>query len=306
MKMRLFRHIIFIDNKGRSRSFRVPAVASFLVTVLFSTAALCLLLFTAFWIVKISTRAMTLLAEQKSDRLHKRYLSLKSYTGRMEGRFDTLFYRDDRRRMIAGASQVRSDVREVGIGGPVEGDDAEAAITRRNDRQYQALNDRVEKLLRQSSFHLFSLDEFAGFFEEKKMVLSHIPTLIPSQGFFHSSFGMRFHPILHKRRMHKGIDIANFSGAPVMAAANGIAKVGVSETFGTYVVLDHLNGYTTIYAHLFAAAVEHNTPVQRGDILGYVGNSGLSKGPHLHYEVRKNGQPVDPLPYLLPPDYIVD
>jgi len=197
-------------------------------------------------------------------------------------------------------------IREVGVGGPVIGDDLDRFKSLRGIPGTSALNDEIEKLLRQSSFQQYCLNEFSEFFEKKKEFLSCIPTLVPTHGFLHSGFGLRIHPLLHRRRMHKGIDISNFAGAPVIATANGIAKIGVSTSFGTYVVVNHHNGYTTIYAHLFSAFVEDNEPVKRGDILGYVGNSGLSTGPHLHYEVRKEGKPVDPLPYLLPPDYIVD
>lgn len=98
---------------------------------------------------------------------------------------------------------------------------------------------------------------------------------------------------------HQGIDLSAPRGTPVWAAADGKVVVAEREgAFGRTVVIDHGNGYTTRYAHLKRIKVEHGRRVKRGDVIGTVGASGNASGPHLHYEVLRDGAPVDPRPYL--------
>jgi murein DD-endopeptidase MepM/ murein hydrolase activator NlpD len=110
---------------------------------------------------------------------------------------------------------------------------------------------------------------------------------------------MRMHPIFHTMRMHTGIDIGAGYGAPVHAAAGGtVAIAGPISGYGNAIVVDHGNGLATLYGHLSRFAVRRGAHVDVGQIVGAVGNTGNSTGPHLHFEVRINGTPVDPLPYL--------
>lgn len=105
----------------------------------------------------------------------------------------------------------------------------------------------------------------------------------------------RMHPILRRVLPHNGIDYAAAHGTPVRATADGsVAFAGVRGGYGNLVEVQHPNGYSTRYAHLSGIAVRPNQPVRQGDLVGYVGASGLATGPHLHYEVRRRGQPVDP------------
>jgi len=123
-----------------------------------------------------------------------------------------------------------------------------------------------------------------------------------------SGFGMRFHPILKIWRMHEGIDFYAYTGTDVFATADGYVRaVHFSETFGKVIVLDHGYGIKTLYAHLSKFNVKRGERVKRGNVIGEVGNTGLSKGQHLHYEVHVNGKEVDPINYffkdLTPEEY---
>ena len=110
-----------------------------------------------------------------------------------------------------------------------------------------------------------------------------------------SSFGYRFHPILHFGRFHDGVDIGAAWGSPVFAAADGVVSgTGWSGGYGQQVRLAHSDGVMTSYSHLSRILAAPGTRVQRGQLIGLVGSSGLSTGPHLHFEVRRFGQPVDP------------
>lgn len=110
-----------------------------------------------------------------------------------------------------------------------------------------------------------------------------------------SEFGMRFHPILKERRLHAGVDIGAHHGTPIMAAAPGIViSAGYRGGYGNCVVIDHGGGLSTLYAHCSALFVREGLAVRRGQKIAAVGSTGLSTGPHLHFETRINGKPVNP------------
>ncbi|RIV83485.1 M23 family peptidase [Aurantiacibacter xanthus] len=114
-----------------------------------------------------------------------------------------------------------------------------------------------------------------------------------------SGYGMRNHPILRQRRGHKGVDLAAPTGTPVYATADGM--VGMAQPFssyGNYVQIEHGGAMQTRYAHLSSYVVNVGDNVQKGDLIGYVGSTGRSTGPHLHYEVRVAGEAVNPIPYM--------
>lgn len=127
-----------------------------------------------------------------------------------------------------------------------------------------------------------------------------IPSRNPVEGVaFTSGFGMRYHPILHQRRAHKGVDLAAPIGTPVYAPADGV--VGKAEWFssyGLYIQLEHGAEIETRYGHLSRLNVSAGQKVHKGDLIGFVGTTGRSTGPHLHYEVRIDGIAVNPIPYM--------
>ncbi len=129
--------------------------------------------------------------------------------------------------------------------------------------------------------------------------VAYAPSLWPVQGIVTSSFGSRLDPFKGEGAFHSGIDIATNQGDAVRAPADGIVlKAGMGTGYGREVVVDHGHGVETLYAHLSGFAVITGQDVHRGDILGYVGSSGHSTGPHLHYEVRIHDTPVNPSKYL--------
>jgi murein DD-endopeptidase MepM/ murein hydrolase activator NlpD len=118
-----------------------------------------------------------------------------------------------------------------------------------------------------------------------------------------SQFGWRVHPILGYKRLHPGVDYAAPRGTPILAAGNGVVeRAGPSSGYGNFTLIKHTNGYETAYGHqtAFAKGIKPGVTVRQGQIIGYVGSTGLSTGPHLHFEIRVNGQPVDPLRIRLP------
>ena len=115
-----------------------------------------------------------------------------------------------------------------------------------------------------------------------------------------SDFGMRTHPVLGGRRNHKGIDLAAPTGTPVYATADGVvARAEWFSSYGNYIQIEHGGEMQTRYAHLSGYAVAAGEQVRKGQLIGYVGTTGRSTGPHLHYEVRVAGEAVDPTPYMV-------
>ena len=123
--------------------------------------------------------------------------------------------------------------------------------------------------------------------------------LLPVEGQYTSYFGLRNHPILQEKRFHEGVDIAAAEGTPVKASRHGVVKeAGWLGGYGLTVVLDHGDDYQTVYAHLSRIDVRSGETVFQGQVIGTVGSTGLSTGPHLHFEIRQHGTPVDPLLFL--------
>lgn len=112
-----------------------------------------------------------------------------------------------------------------------------------------------------------------------------------------SGFGMRFHPILKRKKLHKGIDYAAKAGTPILAAGNGVVQViRYAPGYGKYLAIKHNNKYSTLYAHMskFKPGIKRGMSIKQGQVIGYVGNTGNSTGAHLHYEIRKYGKPINP------------
>lgn len=127
-----------------------------------------------------------------------------------------------------------------------------------------------------------------------------VPSIAPVQGFrLSSTFGEREHPILGGERMHKGLDLAVAAGTPVLAPADGVVeKASWFSSYGNFIEIAHGGNMETRYGHLSGYNVVAGQHVHKGDVIGYVGSTGRSTGPHLHYEVRVDGQAVDPTPYM--------
>ena len=127
-----------------------------------------------------------------------------------------------------------------------------------------------------------------------------VPSRNPlNTGLMTSAYGMRIHPVLGRRKRHKGIDLAAPRGTRVYATADGaIARADRSRTYGLVIYIDHGGDLETRYAHLSKLLVADGQKVKKGDLIGYVGSTGRSTGPHLHYEVRVEGVAVNPIPYM--------
>lgn len=156
-----------------------------------------------------------------------------------------------------------------------------------------------KKLVAQSR----SFDEVMALVKKKEKMLRSIPSIQPISNKdltrLASGFGMRMHPIYKIMKMHTGLDFTADIGTEIYAAGDGVVeKTGTMSGYGQIVIIDHGFGYKTRYAHCSAFNVKEGQKVKRGDVIAYVGNTGASVGPHLHYEVRKDGEAVNPVNYF--------
>ena len=179
----------------------------------------------------------------------------------------------------------RASADEVGIGGAEPG---------------EGIEDRLESLVEEAARNERSLAELHRYFEDQRSLLASTPSIWPARGWVTSDFGLRVDPYTADRVMHRGLDIANRPGTPVVAPADGVVVfAGAERGYGNVLVLDHGYGVKTRFGHLAEFGVKAGERVARGQKIGAVGNTGRSTGPHLHYEVRVNGIPENPRKFLL-------
>jgi murein DD-endopeptidase MepM/ murein hydrolase activator NlpD len=140
-----------------------------------------------------------------------------------------------------------------------------------------------------------SQEEIQGFLNDQRSLAAAKPKGWPLRGWLTSGFGMRNSPFSGNLKMHEGVDIASRVGTPIFASADGIvSEAGTEAGYGKLVVIDHGYGYKTYYGHNSKLFVKVGQRVSRGEKIAAVGNTGSSTGPHLHYEVRLNGVPLNP------------
>ncbi len=174
--------------------------------------------------------------------------------------------------------------------------------------------EKLDKITKQIYIQSKSFDEVVKLAKNKEKLLASIPAIMPinHKDLFHtisSNFGWRTHPIYKTQQFHPGMDFAYPQGTPIYASGDGLIETAddMAQGYGNHVVINHGFGYQTLYGHMSKIAVHANQKVNRGQLIGYVGSTGLSTGPHLHYEVIKNGEKVNPINYyyndLSPQEY---
>jgi len=240
------------------------------------------------------------------DKLNQDIEQLSTILGHIEQRDDNIY------RVVLGAEPIEKSVRDAGIGGA----DRYADIRNKNINHTDliiALHEKVDKVRRKLYIESKSQDEVVQLAEKKEKLYASIPAIQPIANkqliALASGFGLRIHPVYKVKKMHTGIDFAASIGTPIYATADGtVSNVSVRFSgYGKMVEIDHGFGYRTRYAHMHDFVVKKGEAVKRGDVIGYVGSTGLSTAPHLHYEVFINDQRVDPVHYffndLTPAEY---
>jgi murein DD-endopeptidase MepM/ murein hydrolase activator NlpD len=260
--------------------------------------------FAGLGIIILSSRIGTpaeLALQAEKDALYEQLQLTKSSITALDMQLEEIANRDNEvYRSVLGLDEISEEERQAGTGGanPYEEFDIYSQPTA-DLLKWTA--SRIDNLERKISIQNLSFEELKNQFNENKDKLSHIPAIKPGSGIFLSGFGIRYHPILQYRRPHNGVDFRADIGSPVYATGDGTIKyAGRMGNLGRIVIIDHGFGFETLYAHLsaFENGIKKGATVVRGQEVAKSGDSGLAQGPHLHYEVHLNGQPVDPLFYL--------
>jgi len=246
----------------------------------------------------------------KENRQLKTEINFFSRYAREKGQgIDRIVSFEDTTRLKFGMDKISDDIRKVGVGGmPSNYDLILAALEDPVLMKADTVKENILALLRQVRLEDTTFGTMSSEVDKQISIWSQRPAVSPVWGRLTSGFGYRIHPFTGYNVFHEGIDIANQIGTPVRATADGIVSfVGYKDYFGNVVQISHpASGFQTIFGHLNKAAVLVGQMVKRGDIVGYLGNSGRSTGPHLHYEVHKLSEIVNPLDFILPTDTMVD
>jgi murein DD-endopeptidase MepM/ murein hydrolase activator NlpD len=189
----------------------------------------------------------------------------------------------------------------LGIGGPDELGLQNLTVMgeKKQEEALKEMHQELTQLKGAATRQETSLQMLIEYFEDKRSLYASTPSVWPVRGWVTSPFGNRNSPFTGIRTFHEGMDIAAQTGTPVMAPADGVViRAGFGTGYGNVVELSHGYGIKTIFGHNSRLNVKTGQRVKRGDVISYVGDSGSSTGPHLHYEVRLNGLPVNPVRYL--------
>ena len=189
----------------------------------------------------------------------------------------------------------------ISLGGVERTDFSDQYLTsHRQDLLVRKMHNFLEQLQTEARLEEIRQEELVEVLRSNQGFFASTPSIWPTDGWVTSGFGYRKSPFTDRREFHKGVDIAGPPGTPVYATAKGrVIFAGRDGAYGLTVALDHGSGIVTSYAHLQRIAVKDGQGVSRGELIGYMGKTGRTTGPHLHYEVRLNGIPVDPMRYIL-------
>ncbi|WP_055435010.1 M23 family metallopeptidase [Lacinutrix algicola] len=226
------------------------------------------------------------------DLLNKKMAEAETVLANVEDRDNNIY------RLYFEANPIPEEQRKAGFGGvnrykALEGFD--------NSKLIKESNKRIDILQKRIVVQSKSLDEIAVLAEEKEKFLATIPAIQPVNNEdltrMASGYGMRTDPFNKTRKMHWGMDFTAPRGTPIYAAGDGVVERADSNSsgYGNHIRIDHGYGYVSLYAHMYKYNVGKNQKVKRGDLIGFVGSTGRSEAPHLHYEVFKDGKRINPI-----------
>ncbi|MBD3336465.1 MAG: peptidoglycan DD-metalloendopeptidase family protein [Candidatus Eisenbacteria bacterium] len=309
MARKTFSILIMPDDGRAVRRFRIPAFSVYALGAA-ATAILGLLLCAGgvYWNAH-EVHQKYRQVRHESGVLHGRLAEFQQELVRLESRLDGSVDMENRARLLAGLEPLDDETRQLGVGGP------DLAV-RREDLSPDLSDDladvgqRLEALDRHLKFQENSYRLIIDELKLRADELERVPTITPVAGEYYlsSGFGKRRDPFTGRLSRHEGFDYCAAHGTPFIAPARGaVTFTGRNGDFGLTIKVDHGNGFVTIYAHAGEIHVKPGDEVERGTVLGEVGSTGRTTGPHLHYEIRQNGRPVNPARYILDDqDRIVD
>ena len=282
-----------VGYAGRSREIRVGRTSAMVAATVLGV--LFVLLTQGIYDIRDNISKLRELRALR-ERVSEQNLALYQLDTKFEGlsaEVERLRAMDNRIRSLVKANDSLRAKSSRGVGGA---ETPEASAANRLDKLLDLKFDRMKKEL---LVDVNDLDVLGETLDGRRLLLECVPCGWPVRGTLSSVFGVRHSPFTQTPVFHHGLDIVARVGMPVAASASGVVvKSGFEALYGNMVVVDHGAGYRSLYAHMSSRSVEEGAFVNRGEELGKVGSSGRSTGPHLHYEVRVNGLPVNPARFL--------
>ena len=208
---------------------------------------------------------------------------------------------EERIRVLANVNDANKNEGLFGVGGSAPDDlNPNIELTQRHQRLMKDMHQHIDQLKKATENQQKDFSCLYKTLEIQKNLMAQTPSIRPAKGWVTSRFGYRVSPFTGSREFHEGWDIANHKGTEVIATADGVISFADEKgSFGKLIIIDHGHGITTRYAHLDKTFFKQGDRISRGQIIASMGNTGRSTGPHLHYEVRLNGIPVNPAKYIL-------
>jgi len=233
------------------------------------------------------------------DILTSQYEIVEDKLSQLDLVLDDIQNRDDNiYRVIFEAEPIPKSIRKAGYGGINRYQNLKGYS---NSELIINTNEKIDQISKQLYIQSKSYDEIIELAKNKEDMLASLPAIQPvankNLSRIASGYGYRIHPIYKTRKLHTGMDFSAKSGTPIYATGDGkISEVKKSRRgYGNHVIIDHSYGYKTLYAHMTKYIVHKGQKVKRGEVIGYVGSTGTSVAPHLHYEVHKNGRKINPV-----------
>ncbi len=204
-------------------------------------------------------------------------------------------------RIMANLEHKGDQASLFSVGGSVPEDlDPSIPLEEEHDRLMRQMHTEIRQVNQASAVQKTSFETLLTSLKDKRNVLAATPSLRPASGWISSDFGYRISPFTNRREFHRGLDIANREGTPIIATADGLVTFAENKwLIGNMVSIDHGYGISTIYGHLSKLLKKKGDRVKRGETIALMGTTGRSTGPHLHYEVRLNGVQTNPKHYIL-------
>ncbi|MBI4455971.1 MAG: M23 family metallopeptidase [Acidobacteria bacterium] len=285
MRKKNLTFVVVGPTNGKIYKFKIPhsiALAGGIFSILFLVASFFASLHYSF--LNYRTRDYDRL-QAENGRLHSENRQFKTITGQLEGKLVSLEVISQRLKKMSGMDGQPPVA--AGVGGPLN----LPAFLRPTDR-LDYLGDRVNDLAAE-------FRQLNDFYQRQNTLIAATPSIMPVRGYTSGGFGFRLDPFNRTKDFHPGIDISAAYGNKIVATADGVVTfAGPRFGYGKTVIIDHRFGMSTLFGHMSRVVVRPGQRIKRGDIIGYVGNSGRSTGPHLHYEVRLNDRPLNPMKFL--------
>jgi murein DD-endopeptidase MepM/ murein hydrolase activator NlpD len=233
---------------------------------------------------------------------HMQIINFASKLNQLKADISELDQFEQKIRIIADLDVNRDDGSTFGIGGSLPEDlDTEMALVDESHTSFlREMHEHTDQVATVASLQKDDMQRLLKALKTKRNILAATPSIRPTQGWKTSGFGYRRSPFTGRKEFHKGIDIAAREGTPIIAPANGVVSfTGKKGLIGKMIAIQHGHGMATRYGHCSKILKKKGENVKRGEIIALIGNTGRSTGPHLHYEVRVNGVPVNPEKYIL-------